>query len=141
MVVYTLCMISNLFVSTKNTCKRVEVISQVLTQILIKFYLLNLYQAPTSKSQPNRFMCLTDMNTQNHQKRKEDRIANGYQLKHGQPWYAGLGFNKDPRSRNKCIHLISTTTKYRFQPSRNLHRPDQGMEKLSVWFLSPAEEL
>lgn len=38
-------------------------------------------------------------------KRNEDRIVNGYQLKHGQPWYAGLGFNKDPRSHNKCIPL------------------------------------
>ena len=36
-------------------------------------------------------------------KRNEDRIVNGYQLKHGQPWYAGLGFNKDPRSHKKCI--------------------------------------
>ena len=43
-------------------------------------------------------------------RRNEDRIVNGYQLKHGQPWYAGLGFNKDPRSHNKCIYPVSTTT-------------------------------
>ena len=30
-------------------------------------------------------------------KRNEDRIVNGYQLDFGQPWYAGLGFNRDPR--------------------------------------------
>ena len=30
---------------------------------------------------------------------------------------------------------------YQYQPQPNLNQPDQGMEKLSVWFLSPAEEL
>ena len=44
------------------------------------------------------------------ERRNEDRIVNGYQLKHGQPWYAGLGFNKDPRSHNKGIPL--TCIKY-----------------------------
>ena len=36
-----------------TTDPRVEFISQVLTQILIKFHLQNLEQASTSKSQPN----------------------------------------------------------------------------------------
>ena len=30
-------------------------------------------------------------------KTNEDRIVNGYQLDSGQPWYAGLGFDRDPR--------------------------------------------
>ena len=36
-----------------TTDPRIEFISQVLTQILIKFLLKNLHQALTSKSQPN----------------------------------------------------------------------------------------
>ena len=30
-------------------------------------------------------------------KREEDRIVNGYQLDSGQPWYAALGNNVDPK--------------------------------------------
>ena len=30
-------------------------------------------------------------------RKNEDRIVNGYQLDFGQPWYAGLGYQRDPR--------------------------------------------
>ena len=30
-------------------------------------------------------------------RKNEDRIVNGYELDFGQPWYAGLGFSRDPR--------------------------------------------
>ena len=30
-------------------------------------------------------------------RKNEDRIVNGYQLDSGQPWYAGLGYDRDPR--------------------------------------------
>jgi len=32
------------------------------------------------------------------EKKNEDRIVNGYQLDVGQPWYAGLGYDRDPRT-------------------------------------------
>ena len=30
-------------------------------------------------------------------KREEDRIVNGYQLDSGQPWFAGLGYEREPK--------------------------------------------
>ena len=37
-------------------------------------------------------------------KRNEDRIVNGYQLIKGQPWYAAIGSNVDPRCFNIIFH-------------------------------------
>ena len=46
-------MLADLNIAQGTTDPRVEFISQVQTQILIKFHLQNLDQASTSKSQPN----------------------------------------------------------------------------------------
>ena len=51
-------------------------------------------------------------------KKNEDRIVNGYRLESGQPWYAGLGSNKDPRCFNHYFrYLVLYTTNIQGQDS------------------------
>ena len=78
-------------------------------------------------------------------KRNEDRIVNGYQLTKGQPWYAAIGSNVDPRCFNIIFHnmvnvffhiinkeIFHSTMKDLMNLSQPNQRTGEAVDKVSV---------